>query len=144
MGRGQVHVHYGKNGHFTEVSKQFCPSLQLPFSLKGRRKTCESQNECTNTAYCVSYKNLYAYTSVKSNCPQSRIGRRFKSAKKLFNKFIATSFKSMFRKNHRFSLSQRKQNSQIKNFGRNFTLLDRMLCNGDWELVNFQTNQVLG
>ena len=52
----------------------------------------------------------------------------------------------MFRKNHRFSLSQRKQNFQIKNFGRNFifTLLDRMLRDGDWELVNFQTNRVLG
>ena len=51
----------------------FVPYCSSP-SLKGRRKTREGKNLRTNNAYCMSYKNLYASTSVKSNCPQSRIG----------------------------------------------------------------------
>ena len=67
-----MHIHYGKRGHFTEVPKHFCPLYCSSPSLKGRRKTHKGKNVRTNNAYCVSYKNLYASTSVKSNCAQNK------------------------------------------------------------------------
>ena len=60
------------------VILQKCLNTFVPYcsstSLKGRRKTREGKNLRTNNAYYVSYKNLYASTSVKSNCAQNRIG----------------------------------------------------------------------
>ena len=51
----------------------FVPYCSSP-SLKGRKKTHEGKNVRANNAYCVSYKNLHAYASVKSNCTQNRKG----------------------------------------------------------------------
>ena len=56
-------------------------------------------------------------------------GGRFKTAKKLFNKFIVISFQVCSEEIIDFHFLNPHKNSQIKNFVRHFTLRE------EWELV---------